>query len=72
MEMLLDVIIDTCLDCLKMLPFLFVAFSGVTVDFKVFISLTSTSIVVLSNVTPVTETDPSSHFAYNEQSLAIL
>ena len=26
MEMLLDVIIDTCLDCLKMLPFLFVAF----------------------------------------------
>ena len=24
--MLLDVIIDTCLDCLKMLPFLFVAF----------------------------------------------
>ena len=26
MEMLLDEIIDTCLDCLKMLPFLFVAF----------------------------------------------
>ena len=26
MEMLIDVLIDTCLDCLKMLPFLFAAF----------------------------------------------